>query len=199
MITLKTSTEEDRLLLTFACSLKHIPVFHEETIGPREPTLVWQDGQADGMAAALLVLEASAPTPSLFPNGNIGMPLALLHWRSSMMNTSPADTDIIQSNAELVARQISDGRDFLQGNEPGLADLCSASWLIPRRAALTPDHPLVSWLQRMIRLEQPENTHSPPISPASRELAALQKKSLLIVTNTHSKTLITSPLDRQRA
>lgn len=196
MITLKTSTEEDRLLLTFACSLKHIPVSHEEITAPGNPTLSWQGGQADGTAAALLVIEASVPSPSLFPNGNIGMPLALLHWRSSMMNTTPADTDIIQSNAELVSRQISDGRDFLQGSKPGLADLCSASWLIPRRDALTSGHPLVSWFHRMNELEKPEIIKHPNIKPTDREFDDLQQQGLLMVTNAPSRTLVTSPLDR---
>lgn len=195
MITLKTSTEEDQLLLTFACGLKHIPVSHEEGAAPGKPVLAWKGGQADGAAAALLVTEASVPNPSLFPNGNIGMPLALLHWRSTMMNTDPVETDIILSNAELVARQMADGRDFLQGREPGLADICSASWLIPRRDVLPSGHPLVSWLDRMNRLEQPEITNLSRIGPARRDLDDLQQQGLLMVTNAHSKILITSPLD----
>ena len=119
---------------------------------------------ADTMGIAR-ALDAAFPEPSLFPNGNRGMPVALnawgdaffeagLHmaihdlsgdWDAAFMADRKAvfqrlDFDEVKACysqaaqqfralAALVDEQLSDGRAFLQGAKPGLADI--HAWAVP--------------------------------------------------------------------
>lgn len=149
MITLTTSLKTDYWLLTLACALKGMVITkHTEQAGTPS-ALSWAGGTVVGPAAVLLFLEASVPNPSLFPNGNVGMPLALLHWRAHTANIDANNNSALQANAHLVTRQLMDGRPFLQGDSAGLADLVGASWILAKEEALSGDAILDSWMQRM--------------------------------------------------
>ncbi len=195
MIRLLTSSVEDDILLTSACALKQLS-YHKMTPKPEDPaTMEWDGGRASGLAAILLVLESAAPTPSLFPNGNVGMPLALLHWRAKMIQTTADTPDSIHANAALVSRQMNDGRTFLQGNAAGLADLCAASWLIPRRSSLACDPALDGWLDRMTKLGQKPSAHNTGKFAPAAALTTLQKEGLLVLSHADGTRVVTSPLD----
>lgn len=71
--------------------------------------------------AVIDALEELYPEPTLFPNGNRGMPLALTWWSDAFSDL--IDFQQIAAYAELIRRQLVDGRDFLQGPAPGLADV----------------------------------------------------------------------------
>ena len=76
-----------------------------------------------GPLVLALLVEAHRPQPTLFPNGNRGMPLALLTWaRVARRARGPR----LAGHLELVRRQLADGRAFLQGAAPGLADAACA-------------------------------------------------------------------------
>lgn len=70
--------------------------------------------------AAIEALENLFPEPTLFPNGNRGMPLALSWWSDDLSEQASAEQ--VAAHAALIARQLADRRDFLQGPAPGLAD-----------------------------------------------------------------------------
>lgn len=76
-----------------------------------------------GPLVLALLVEADRAEPTLFPNGNRGMPLALLTWARVARRTRGKR---LAAHLELVRRQLADGRDFLQGAAPGLADAASA-------------------------------------------------------------------------
>ena len=102
-----------------------------------------------GEAACLLVLEENIPTPSFFPNGNKGMPIALSHWRDRMFEQN--DETTLKAQVGLVMRQMDDGRDFLQGPNVALADIHSAAWVMDK-PAVHGVAGVAAWLDRMIAL-----------------------------------------------
>ncbi len=199
MVQTATCSAEDRWLVSLACSLKGLKADHVQSETDSLPVLAWEDGTVTGAAAIILYLEASITDPSLFPNGNMGMPLALLHWRDTMKSSDKSDDSKLEANAQLITRQLADGRLFLQGSQPGLADICCASWLMPRRASLGNEHPLQPWLRRITKMGQR------PVSAGDHLLLkrhALAEKAgysaLLIVRNGNGEKLfVTSPLDEQ--
>lgn len=97
-------------------------------------------------------LEALCPDPTLFPNGNRGMPLALAWWSNDL--AAAEDEGQILAHADLIARQLTDGRDFLQGAEPGLADIHAFAGL----HGSAPQYPGIvsAWLERMDALGEGE-------------------------------------------
>lgn len=129
----------------------------------------------EGSMIATLALEQLQPEPSLFPNGNCGMPLALGWWSDHFYNAVSQGNDPAQlhRNATLICRQIANGRDYLQGAEPGLADVHSFS---PLKAlhedgydispVMKADPLLQSWYQRMDQYKAPDQamplTQTPP-------------------------------------
>ena len=83
---------------------------------------------AFGETAIILALEEIIPNNSFFPNGNRGMPIALTAWRDTIaQKLDNASANFIVAQAGLVARQMHDGRSFLQGEAPSLADIISAA------------------------------------------------------------------------
>lgn len=195
MIRLLTSSVEDDILLTSACALKRL-AYRKVIRPPEDPaTMEWHSGRASGLAAILLVLESAIPTPSLFPNGNIGMPVALLHWRAKMIQSNKDMPQNIRANAALITRQLNDGRAFLQGNTAGLADLCAASWLMPRGSLLASDTALDVWFERMTDLAQKQGTAETVKFAPEATLTPLQKEGLLTCTRADGALVISSPLD----
>ncbi len=81
-----------------------------------------------GEAACIIVIEDTIPNPSLFPNGNKGMPMALASWRDKVTNGIGAE--FYKAQASLVMRQMVGGRPFLQGQHMGLADIQAGSWVL---------------------------------------------------------------------
>lgn len=145
-----------------------------------------------GNDLAFAALERALPKPSLFPNGNQGMPRALGVWAERQLTfaaefvASSVDLECspdvpslgqlmddkpdalaraqslgqIQAGLGLVADQIADGRSFLQGPDPGLADLQAA--LAPAFAIRMTGHSdeifegfdtCRAWEERLKRLE----------------------------------------------
>lgn len=102
-----------------------------------------------GEPACITVLEDTIAEPSLFPNGNRGMPMALAHWRDTISTMS--DSRSLKAHAALVLRQIDDGRPYLQGNQPSLADIHSAAWILETALESDPSSAvmLTSWCKRM--------------------------------------------------
>ncbi len=91
--------------------------------------------QAEGLSilgepACTILLEQHIPSPSLFPNGNKGMPMALSAWRDTIGHTVKDDAYGLKAHAALVMRQIEDGRPYLQGNDISLADIQAAAWIL---------------------------------------------------------------------
>jgi len=85
-----------------------------------------------GAEAILDLLEEVSPDPTFFPNGNRGMPLALAFWSAEFYRIGSAKLaaadergaiEATISQAGLIERQLADGRDYLQGPLPGIADL----------------------------------------------------------------------------
>lgn len=156
--------------------------------------LRFDNGQVEGLSACILAIEALKPEPSLFPNGNIGMPVALIHWFQSLTAQTSASSANILANAELIMRQMHDGRPFLQGKLPGLADIVSAAWLIPQREHLPADHSALPWIERMERLANSLH-HSEGLSLDVEAFKELQGDGLLKVQMTDTTVIVTSPLD----
>lgn len=197
MLSYSSTTEEDRLIIALACAIKFINIEVAAADEGPFPRLNWADTQVTGAAAVLLALEAGVPTPSLFPNGNIGMPLALLHWRAHMASIAPSSAGILQANAELVARQMADGRPYLQGNAPGLADICAGSWIMPKQNTLSSNKVLDAWLKRLTTLAE-SGPESPIECLADRSnLLTLEKQGLLELNERDGILFVTSPLDYQ--
>jgi len=80
-----------------------------------------------GSLVSMVALEQLKPEPTIFPNGNCGMPLALAWWGDDFFRTITGnpDSELIQKYCALISRQIVDGRHFLQGEQAGLADVQS--------------------------------------------------------------------------
>ena len=182
----------EKWLLTLGLGVKQLQfgVKQSDRAGIR-----FHNGQVLGLHACILAIEALKPKPSLFPNGNIGMPVALIHWYRSMTDKQSASPANILANTELIMRQMQDGRPFLQGELPGLADIVSAAWLIPQRKHLPTDHAAFVWLDRMEELANPAN-HSGALSLGVEAFKELQDDGLLEVQKTETTVTVTSPLDQ---
>lgn len=85
-----------------------------------------------GAEPIIEALERIQPKPTFFPNNNRGMPIALAFWARVFYSAvhelltageSEAAVKVTITHADLVERQIADGRAFLQGPTAGLADL----------------------------------------------------------------------------
>ncbi|WND03481.1 hypothetical protein QGN29_03730 [Temperatibacter marinus] len=100
--------------------------------------------QLVGEEAIILALEYLKPEPSLFPNGNKGMPMALSFWRKKMAESSEDST----AQSGLVMRQMDDGRSFLQGEHLSLADIQAASWILNKSIEKSPM--MQAWLNRVL-------------------------------------------------
>ena len=111
-----------------------------------------------GEESCIILLEESVPEPSLFPNGNRGMPMALSAWRDKI--STRKDAYSLAAHATLVIKQIHDGRDYLQGNKPGLADIQSAAWIFETELESNADTSpmLKAWCQRMRAFLEPSGT-----------------------------------------
>lgn len=161
-------------------------------------------------------LENRFPDPTLFPNGNRGMPLALAFWADAFMDAglhmavhelwdqwgkafwqdrarlfSAMDFDAVKrdfpgacarlrANASLVEAQLYDGRAFLQGANPGMADVQAfcAPWFalttMPvARRILDPFPHLLAWTDRMVGLGQGrrQDSHMGAAFTAARAVA----------------------------
>jgi len=202
-MTTKTSLEiecranrpEDKLFLALCCGHKKITTKQIETDN-QTLSLKWADIQIMGPAAACLYLEAIIPTPSLFPNGNMGMPLALLHWWQSMIKLPAGNEAVLIANSLLISRQMKDGRPFLQGPSPGLADISAASWCIPHQHLFENDTSLSLWIERMQTLTSGRPPQSPvKLTPLTDIRKNAQHQGLLYFTVEGDITTITSPLD----
>lgn len=148
----------------------------EAHLNPNRYLPVMQYGQCffEGSMIATLALEQLLPEHSLFPNGNNGMPLALVWWSDAFYNDilSSKDSILLRQHCTLIARQLSDGRDYLQGAEPGLADVHSFAPLKTLSvnghdisAAMNTNPLLGSWYQRMDGLQGKHLQVSLPIPP----------------------------------
>lgn len=133
-------------------------------LNPNSGLPVMQYGQCffEGSMIATLALEQLLPEHSLFPNGNNGMPLALVWWSDAFYNdiSSSKGPNLLCQHCTLIARQLSDGRDYLQGAEPGLADVHSFAPLKAIQAdgysideALKAFPILQEWFQRVDALQ----------------------------------------------
>lgn len=192
MISLSFSTPEDKWLLTLACGVKSLA--WQQTNSTNGPSLTHGNITVAGPAACILFLDTLIPSPSLFPNGNVGMPLALLHWARVMAAVESKDETRLLANAELVSRQMHDGRDFLQGDKPGLADIVSASWLLPHQDIVAQDSLLTPWLNRMQTLAA-ECTESAPTDTLATAVEAMKAMTALQVQENVERTMVTSLLD----
>lgn len=121
------------------------------------------------------------------------MPIALLHWQRSMAATSPSSTDAVLANAELIARQMQDGRPFLQGEHAGLADIASASWLLPMREQLPEHHSLLTWLDRMAAIAEADGNEQ--ITLKTSQLQDLELQGILHLQTRDGVSHVSSPLD----
>lgn len=138
-----------------------------------------------GEAAIILALEEDIPGNSFFPNGNRGMPIALAAWRDKVaQKLKNASSDFIVAQAGLVARQMHDGRSFLQGEAPSLADIVSAAWMLQpeAKAVLEKSGMLLGWTARMDQLL----TTKP--NPASNSVCL---EELVSENKVHNKILMT--------
>jgi len=110
-----------------------------------------------GSLLATLALEKLFPEPSLFPNGNRGMPLALAWWSEAVFSAGceQGDNTALRRHCALFGRQLADGRAFLQGQSPGLADvhafapLCALQQLGHALNSVTQDAVLGPWFKRV--------------------------------------------------
>lgn len=192
MISIAFINPEEKWLLSLSCGVKKLSF--AEKAGTSRVGICFEGYEVLGQAASLLVLEALAPAPSLFPNGNLGMPLALLHWQETMALIATYDTEVLTANAELIVRQMHDDRPYLQGDSPGLADIASASWLLPKREALSLSQQLHDWLDRMTS-HVPSHSAETPTLNTTPNFAALESQGLLEIYRGDGPALITSPLD----
>lgn len=145
-------------------------------LNPNSDLPVMQYGQCffEGSMIATLALEQLLPEHSLFPNGNNGMPLALVWWSDAFYNdiSSSKGSALLRPHCTLIARQLSDGREYLQGAEPGLADVHSFAPLKAIQAdgysideALKAFPILQEWYQRMddlLSMHLQANRPNPP-------------------------------------
>ena len=151
-------------------------------------------------------IEALCPDPTLFPNGNRGMPLALSWWSDDFGGTTSPEQ--ISAHAALIARQLADGRSFLQGSTPGLADVQAFAGLTAATAGkkdATPDLPdvVTAWQARMISLGEGDPTTVTPDAALATLAAATipaghgEQKIRIVATNgcAVSGALVTSGPD----
>lgn len=125
------------------------------------PVLVGPDRITLGVISAIDLLEQQSEAVTLFPNGNRGMPLALLSWARAAETGGAA---AFESAVGLIDRQLADGRPFLQGDAAGLADAASFGALAS--ADNPPPSALVAaWQGRLKGLISPisGNAHSPAV------------------------------------
>ncbi len=156
---------------------------HSKLIELGFPLLLIGKEGACGWVAALDLMEKARPEPSLFPNGNRGMPIALSFW-SDHAATKTSENGNFSPYVELISRQIADGRRFLQGDAPGLADI--ESYIAVSRAAEEGLLALVSaWRKRMVDLKRSVSSQ-----PIEKRAAEHQLQNL--------KNLAVSPVDLDR-
>lgn len=147
------------------------------------PLLLFGKEGACGWVAALDLMEKAKPEPSLFPNGNRGMPIALSFW-SDHAATKTSENGNFSPYVELISRQIADGRRFLQGDAPGLADI--ESYIAVSSAAREDLPALVSgWRKRMVEVKSSVSSQPLETSEAEHQLQNL-------------KNLAVSPVDLDR-
>jgi hypothetical protein len=93
------------------------------------PVMQYGNNYFEGSMIATLALEQIQPAHSLFPNGNKGMPLALGWWSDAFYRdvSSSENPVLLHRHCTLISRQLDNGREYLQGGEPGLADVHSYS------------------------------------------------------------------------
>lgn len=115
--------------------------------------------------AVVDALETLIPEPTIFPNGNRGMPLALLWWSNAFADTDKADQ--WHAHVALIDRQLADGRNFLQGAKAGLADVYASAGLESATSALA---------------SAGDNGFSPTISRWRRRVAALGDGERSVIT-----------------
>lgn len=133
-----------------------------------------------GNERILIDLDERFPWPTIFPNGNRGMPLALSTWSrrfaalGSAIGRGRAEEATLRlelaANMDLIERQMSDGRDFLQGAEAGLADFQAfgpmASLLarhgLIAKAALKEFPSLPGWFKRLEALGEGDKSATNP-------------------------------------
>lgn len=147
-----SESKADYAFLSALCGLKGVGFHRAQGSTSAEPTLKWGASTIIGLEAAALGLELLAPTPGLFPNGNAGMPIALMHWRHAMLSCD--DSQKRATNLLLIERQMADGRDFLQGHKAGFADLCAYSWA---KFDVAAGSPLLGWCERMMVLSNTQD------------------------------------------
>lgn len=106
-----------------------------------------------GCALAILAIDRLHPEPGLFPNGNRGMPLALDVWSDVAAARGIASAKAFAAHAALIARQLEDGRSWLQGERPGLADIEAWSFLdMCLSTGRIPPRSLADWFARVAEL-----------------------------------------------
>lgn len=191
MVSVTFTSPEEKWLLKLTLGLKGIS--SSAWRQAKETSISLPGCQVRGATACLLVLECLAPNPSLFPNGNMGMPVALLHWQRSMAQVSMSAMDCILANAELIGRQLHDGRAFLQGDQPGLADIASASWLLSKNKQLSEGHKLAPWLKRMAEIGDAGGSKQPSVE--TLDFQPLVQQGLLQTELKDNIQFVSSPLD----
>ncbi|MBO6505877.1 MAG: hypothetical protein JJ850_02350 [Kordiimonadaceae bacterium] len=185
------ASPEEKWLLALAFGVKQIR--SSDWVSADHVGIRIGDIQVRGAAACLLAIEAAVPSPSLFPNGNVGMPVALLHWQRSMAATPSSSSGAVLANAELITRQMHDGRPFLQGEHAGLADIASASWLLPKKEQLPEQHSLLPWLDRMAAIAEADSNG--PMTLRTSQLRDLEHHGILHIEARDGVSHVSSPLD----
>ena len=181
MVLLDYSDEAVGNALKMALGIKSVPWQRSEGLASSmASSAAIQTGDVTilGEPACIILLEDTIAEPSLFPNGNRGMPMALAHWRDNISTMS--DSRSLKAHAALVLRQIDDGRDYLQGPNPSLADVNSAAWIfetgLENEEETSPI--LKAWCQRMRTFLKPLDTGNlviPFLEDAPHIAAALEE------------------------
>ncbi len=120
---------------------------------PGAAWLQWGRAVLAGPVLSAIAVEAAQPRPTLFPNGNLGLPLTLLLWSGDAAARAAREQATRDAHAALIGRQLHDGRAFMQGTQIGLADV--AAWALLAAsggddAGLTA--PLADWYRRVSAL-----------------------------------------------
>ncbi len=152
MVILDYSDEAAGNALKMALGIKSVPWQHSKGLASSmaSSAAIQIEGITIlGEPACIILLEDTIAEPSLFPNGNRGMPMALAHWRDNI--STMTDKRSLKAHAALVLRQIHDGRAYLQGSNPSLADINSAAWILETGLENDPTSPemLTNWCKRM--------------------------------------------------
>lgn len=152
---------------------------HQKILELNFPLLLIGKEGASGWVAALDLLEKAKVEPSLFPNGNRGMPIALSFW-SDHAAKKIADGGDPSPDVELISRQISDGRPFLQGDAPGLADI--ESYIAISGAPREDLSAMVSaWRKRMANLKSSVSSRAVETGKAEHQLRNLANLAISAV------------------